>query len=71
MEKFSVQLRGKDYEIEPHDNGTYRIFHGEDKIGVIYPAAEAEYIAWKTMDELEQDFVSHIGELISAYGRNL
>ena len=71
MEKFSVQLRGRNYSIDPQHNGTYRVFDGDKKIGVIYPEAEAEHIAWKTMDDLEQDFVSHIGELISAYGRNL
>lgn len=65
MEAFTVQLLDKQYEIEPQENGTFRIVDGEEKIGVVYPEPGTLAIEWKTMDELEDGFVAQIGELIS------
>ena len=67
MENFNVQLLEKNYTIEPQENGTFRIFEGEEKIGVIYPEPGDLAIEWKTMDDLEEGFVTQIGELISEH----
>lgn len=67
MEKFNVQLPDATYTIDPQENGTFRVFDGEEKIGVIYPEPGTLGIEWKTMDELEQEFVGQLGELISEH----
>jgi hypothetical protein len=67
MEQFEIQLLDVTYTIEPQDNGTFRILEGEEKVGVVYPESGALGIEWKTMDELEEGFVSQIGELISEH----
>jgi hypothetical protein len=67
MEQFTIQLLDKSYGIEPQENGTFRIFDGEEKIGVVYPEPGTLGVEWKTMDELEEGFVSQIGELISEH----
>ena len=67
MENFTIQLVEKSYHIEPQDNGTFRIFDGDEKIGVIYPEVSEFGTEWKTMDELEQDFVTQVGELVTEY----
>lgn len=67
MENFSIQLLDQTYQIEPQENGTFRIFEGEEKIGFIYPEVEEDGTVWKTMDELEDDFVAQIGELVSEH----
>lgn len=69
MEDFEVQLLEKTYVISPQDNGTFRIFDGEEKIGVIYPEVGEDGTQWQTIDELEEGFVNQIGELVSE--RNL
>jgi len=65
MEDFEVQLLEKTYAISPQENGTFRIFDGEEKIGLIYPEVDEDGTHWQTMDEMEQGFVAQIGELIS------
>jgi hypothetical protein len=65
MENFSVQLLDKSYQVVPQENGTFRVMDGEEKIGVIYPEVNEEGTAWKTMDDLDPDFVDQIGELVS------
>ena len=67
MEKFSIQLLEQTFLIEPQENGTFRIFDGEEKIGVIYPEVEEEGTVWKTMDDLDADFVQQLGELVSEH----
>ena len=67
MEKFTVQVADKTYAIEPQENGTFRVFDGEEKIGVVYPEPGDLEIEWKSMDELESGFVTQIGELISEH----
>jgi len=64
---FEIQLADKTYTIEPQENGTFRVLNEEDKIGVVYPEVDEFGTTWKTMDELETDFVSQIGELISEH----
>ena len=67
MQPFEVQLPDKTYRIEPQENGAFRILDGEEKIGVVYPEVSELGTEWKTMDELEEGFVSQIGELISEH----
>lgn len=67
MENFNVQLLNQTYQIEPQENGTFRIFEGEEKIGVIYPEVDEDGTTWKTMDDLNADFVNQIGELVSEH----
>lgn len=67
MEKFNIQLVEQTFLIEPQENGTFRIFDGEEKIGVIYPEVEEDGIIWKTMDNLDNDFVQQLGELVSEH----
>lgn len=67
MEQFNVQLLDKTYGVDPQENGTFRIFEGEEKLGVIYPEPGDLAIEWKTMDDLEADFVAQLGELISEH----
>jgi hypothetical protein len=67
MEKFNIQLLEQTFLIEPQENGTFRIFDGEEKIGVIYPEVEEDGTVWKTMDNLDNDFVQQLGELVSEH----
>lgn len=67
MENFNIQLFDQTYQIEPQEKGTFRIFEREEKIGVIYPEVEEDGTVWKTMDELDSDFVAQIGELVSEH----
>lgn len=67
MENFSIQLIDQTYQIEPQENGTFRIFEGEEKIGVIYPEVDVDGTVWKTMDDLNPDFVAQVGELVSEH----
>jgi len=69
MENFNIQLLDKTYGIEPQENGTFRVVEGEDKIGVIYPEVGEMGTEWRTMDALEEGFVSQIGEIISEHTR--
>ncbi|TKC10517.1 hypothetical protein FA048_10050 [Pedobacter polaris] len=67
MQTFNIQLLEKQYQVEPQDNGTFRILEGEEKIGVVYPEVGKFGTNWRTMDELEEGFVGQIGELISEH----
>lgn len=67
MENFSIQLIDQTYQIQPQENGTFRIFEGEEKIGVIYPEVDEDGTVWKTMDDLNPDFVAQVGELVSEH----
>jgi len=67
MEAFEVQLLDKTYGIEPQENGTFRVMDGEEKIGVVYPEPGDLAIEWKSMDDLENEFVEQLGELISEH----
>jgi hypothetical protein len=67
METFEIQLLEKRYLVAPQDNGTFRIMDGEEKLGVIYPEPGENGTEWKTLDELDVDFVSQLGELITEH----
>lgn len=67
MQKFSVQLFGKCYEIEPLLNGTFCIHKDDMKIGTIYPEPGKLDLEWKTKDELEEGFVAQLGKLIAEH----
>lgn len=67
MESFEIQLLEDRFQIEPQENGVYRIMDGEEKIGSIYPEAEGDQVKWATQDELEDGFVQQIGELITEH----
>ncbi|MDN3588462.1 PRC-barrel domain-containing protein [Pedobacter aquatilis] len=54
--------------VEPLDNGTYRIFDRDEKIGVVYAQTAAENgLAWGTMDDLPESLVNQIGEAITTH----
>ncbi|MFC4210167.1 hypothetical protein ACFOWA_03170 [Pedobacter lithocola] len=67
MESFNITVNNTEYLIEPQDNGTYRIMDGEEKIGVIYAEPVDEGSEWRTLDDLDSEFVSAIGELIKSH----
>jgi len=67
MEQFTIQLLDKTYGVEPQENGTFRIFDGEEKIGVVYPEPGTLGVEWRTMDEIGDDFAAQVGELISEH----
>ena len=67
MESFEIQHLANRFNVEPQENGTFRIMEGEEKIGVIYPEPGEDGVTWQTMDDLDQGFVNQLGELISEY----
>ena len=67
MEAFNIQLLDKTYGVEPQENGTFRLIEGEEKIGVVYPEPGDLAVEWRSMDDLEEDFVAQIGELIAEH----
>ncbi|RNL54591.1 hypothetical protein [Pedobacter jejuensis] len=67
MENFNITVNNINYLIEPQDNGTYRVMDGEEKIGVIYAESVDEKKEWRTLDELESEFVSAAGEQIAIH----
>lgn len=67
MESFEIQLLEDRFTIEPLDSGLYRIFKGEEKIGVIFAEASGNEVVWTTQDELEDGFVQQVGELITEH----
>jgi len=69
IQAFDIQLPTNTYTVEPQDNGTFRLMDGEEKIGVVYPEVAEDGTTWKTMDELENDFVQQVGALISAHAQ--
>ena len=70
MESFGVQLLADRFVIEPQENGTFRVMEGEQKLGVVYPEPGENGVEWKTMDELDVNFVAQIGELISEHNQS-
>lgn len=65
MENFNITVNGKEYTIFPQDNGTYRIMSGEEKTGVIYAEPTDDGAEWRTLDELDEQFVNEAGRLIT------
>ena len=66
-ETFTINTPEGSFDIEPQENGTYRIMDGEIKIGVIYPEAGEQGIQWKSMDEIGSRFVNLIGDAITSH----
>jgi len=64
---FTVTAGQGIYTISPQENGTYRIFQGENKIGVIYAEPGHEGTKWRTMDHLDENLVSSLGQSIAAH----
>ena len=69
MENFNINVNNQEFGVEPQENGTYRIMSGEEKIGVIYAEPSDEGTEWRTLDDLEDTFVSAAGKLISEYNQ--
>lgn len=69
FEGFNVTLHNEVFRIDPQENGTYRVFQREEKIGVIYAEPGERGVEWKTMDELEDRLVEVLGEAITAHHR--
>ncbi|MBB5440601.1 hypothetical protein HDC92_004304 [Pedobacter sp. AK017] len=67
METFEIQLLADRFQIEPLENGLYRIMEGEHKVGVIFPEPDGDQVKWATQDELDEGFVQQIGELITEH----
>ena len=67
MESFEIQLLEERFQIEPLENGLYRIMQGENKVGVIFPEPDDDQVKWVTQDELEEGFVRQVGELITEH----
>lgn len=66
-ENFSLDLEGRTFTIAPQENGTYRIFNGEEKIGVIYAEPGETGTVWRTMDKLDDHFVVAVGGAIASH----
>jgi len=67
MESFEIQLLEDRFQIEPLENGLYRIMDGDNKVGVIFPEPNGDQVKWTTQDELEEGFVKQVGELITEH----
>ncbi|NTE04547.1 PRC-barrel domain containing protein [Agrobacterium tumefaciens] len=67
LQEFSVDTPDGTFGIEPQENGTYRIFDKEKKIGVIYAEPGEHGVRWRTMDQLGDRFVAMIGEAIKVH----
>lgn len=67
LQEFSVDTPDGTFGIEPQENGTYRIFDNEKKIGVIYAEPGEQGVRWRTMDQLGDRFVAMIGEAIRVH----
>lgn len=67
MESFEIQLLQDRFQIEPLNNGLYRVMEGENKVGVIFAQADGDQVKWSTQDELDDGFVQQIGELITEH----
>ena len=70
LQEFSVDTADGTFGIEPQENGTYRIFDNEKKIGVIYAEPGEQGVRWRTMDQLGDRFVMMIGEAIMVHNES-
>jgi len=48
------------------DRGNYEVWHGRDKLGVIYPDPESSFYEWKTRDVIAMDVLQQIGKKIES-----
>lgn len=68
---FTIDIPSGRFDIEPQENGTYRIFNEEEKIGVIYAEPGHDEAVWRTMDKLDDGFVLEAGKAISLHNAAL
>ncbi|KQR70193.1 PRC-barrel domain-containing protein [Pedobacter sp. Leaf176] len=66
-EDFYVNLDNRSFRIEPQENGVYRIFDNEVKVGAIYAQPGERGVKWATMDQLDDRFVEVLGEAITEH----
>ncbi|RZL30046.1 MAG: hypothetical protein EOP00_36980 [Pedobacter sp.] len=73
MQQFFVEFEGKKIKVAQQENGKFVISHGSELFGEIYPEPGDLSLVWKSKDKLDQNFVSKIGELITAHemGRSI
>lgn len=64
---FTADVEEGAFTIEPQENGTYRIFDKDEKIGVIYAESGHEGTQWRTMDNLSDSLVINLGNAIAAH----
>ncbi|KLT67332.1 PRC-barrel domain-containing protein [Pedobacter sp. BMA] len=62
---FIVSTSQGTFIIQPQANGIYRVFEGENKIGVIYAEPGHNGSKWQTMDHLDEGLVINLGEAIT------
>ena len=67
MESFEIQLLEDRFQIEPLENGLYRIMEGNNKVGVVFAEPDGDQVRWSTQDDLEPGFVAQVGELITEH----
>ena len=67
QENFYVKLDNRTLKVEPQENGVYRVFDNEVKVGVIYAQPGERGIKWATMDQLDDRFVEVLGEAITEH----
>jgi len=52
--------------VQSLESGTYEVWHGQDKLGVIYPDPESSFSEWKTRDVIAMDVLQQIGKKIES-----
>jgi len=67
QENFYVKLDNRTLKVEPQENGVYRVFDNEIKIGAIYAQPGERGVKWATMDQLDDRFVEVLGEAITEH----
>ncbi|WP_316831824.1 PRC-barrel domain-containing protein [Pedobacter aquatilis] len=65
--EFTVHTTNGPLRIESQENGTYRVFNHDEKVGLIYAQAGDEAARWGTMDDLPESLVNEIGEAITIH----
>lgn len=66
-ENFYVKLDNRTLRVEPQDNGIYRVFENDVKVGAIYAQSGERGVTWATMDQLDDRFVEVVGEAITEH----
>lgn len=66
-QEFYVNLDNRTLRVEPQENGIYRIFDNDVKIGAIYAQTGERGVEWATMDPLDERFVEVLGEAITEH----
>jgi sporulation protein YlmC with PRC-barrel domain len=64
---FYVNFDNRTLRIEPQENGIYRVFDNDVKVGAIYAQPGERGIKWATMDQIDDRFVEVLGEAITEH----